>query len=74
MAQAIPKSEWLDAEDNASREAYFDFLVECWLWQHPFSLHASVADDLPGAALSATSHHALLDFGWYQEPRSTASH
>jgi hypothetical protein len=84
MAEAIPKRDWLEVEEDLCRMAYLEFLVEHWLWDRPLSVPQST-EDLPRVDLEvplgernfanrAMAIQALQDFGWFQEPRSSASH
>ena len=77
MAQAIPKRDWLEVEEDLARTAYLEFLVEHWLWELPPSFAASadrstgIDEDLPPRQRAIQS---LQTFGWFQEPESTVSH
>lgn len=73
MAEAIPKRDWLEAEEDLARSAYLEFLVGEWLWELPPSVSQM---DPPDAELPARRRaiQSLQDFGWFQEPASTVSH
>ncbi len=51
MAQAVPKRDWLEAEENLARTAYLEFLVEHWLWELPASFAATKQLERPFAEL-----------------------
>jgi len=76
MAQAIPKRDWLDVEEDLARSAYLEFLVGQWLWELPPSLAPTELPERPGAELPSRQRaiQSLQNFGWFQEPASTVSH
>ena len=77
MAQAIPKRDWLEVEEDLVRTVYLEFLAEQWLWELPPSLAAS-ADELDRLEADLPSRQraiqSLQDFSWFQEKASTLSH
>ena len=76
MARAIPKRDWLEAEEDLARTAYLEFLVEHWLWDVPAPFAAPKQPERPGAEFPSRQQalQSLQDFGWFQEPPSTVSH
>lgn len=82
MAQAIPKREWLEVEEDLCRTAFLEFLVDRCLWELPLSAGSdeSVGLDRPSGSSRRDPVHlvmaiqALQNFGWFQEPGSSASH
>lgn len=85
MARAIPKREWLEVEEDLCRTAFLEFLVDQCLWELPLSAGSdesagSVSLARPSGSSRRDPVHlviaiqALQDFGWFQEPGSSASH
>ncbi len=74
MAEAIPRKDWLEAEEIALRTTYMEYLVERWLWQAPFALLQDSSARSPGLRVSTPSPRALQHYGWILEPTSQASH
>ena len=73
MAEAISRSEWLEAEESVSRDIYWQFLMKSWLWQAPFAVPPRPAE-LGAAGREAPSQEALQDNGWVMVPESQISH
>ncbi len=73
MADAIPRSEWLEAEELASRDTYWQYLIKLWLWQAPFAV-PPLPVELDAAGREAPSQEALQDNGWVMVPESQISH
>ena len=80
MAQAIPKREWLQVEEDLCRTAFLEFLMEQLLWEQPLPeghLAPWARISQPGqgeVAQRVMAVQALQDFGWFDEPDSSASH
>ncbi len=80
MARAIHKLEWLQVEEDLCRTALLEYLMEHWLWERPLSggyVSPLARFSEPGQgdiAQRLMAVHALQDFGWFEEPESSASH
>ena len=73
MAEAIPRSEWLEVEESVSCDTYWQYLMNTWLWQAPFAVPPRPVElDVPGRG--APSLEALQDNGWVMVPESQISH
>lgn len=73
MARAIPPNDWLTAEENEMRCAYWQYLVKHWLWQAPFAVvHETV--EVKEKVWDAPSPETLQDFGYVMVPESQGSH
>ncbi len=64
MAEAIPRSDWTEAEEYRERLFYWEFLVNTWLLSSPGVLKESPGPDADGAPRTP----ALSDYGWLLEP------
>jgi hypothetical protein len=82
-AQAIPRRDWLEVEEDLCRTAFMEFLVERWLWEVPLSTgveESAEGSPSPGGSPRKDRAHrvmaiqALHDFSWFREPDSSASH
>ena len=73
MAEAIPRPEWLEAEESVSRNTYWQYLMELWLWRAPFAVPPREAE-LAAAGREVPSMEALQDNGWVMVPESQISH
>ncbi|MFQ5790210.1 MAG: hypothetical protein ACE5JI_06990 [Acidobacteriota bacterium] len=73
MAEAIPRSNWLEHEQALRRHAYWEFLIQRWLWRGPFTV-LKQPQELEGKSWHVPSPQALQDFGWLKEPESQVSH
>ena len=71
MAEAIPRSEWLEAEESVSRDIYWQYLMDQYLWQAPFAVPQRPIEP---AGREAPSIEALQDNGWVMVPESQISH
>ncbi len=80
MARAIPRHEWLEVEEDICRTALIEFFMEHWLWEQPLSggpvsPWALFSEPSQGdMAQRVMAVQALQEFGWFQEPDSSASH
>jgi hypothetical protein len=73
MAQAIPPTEWLNAEESMRNDFYWQYLVETWLWQARSAIPPRPAE-LRETGREVPSVEALQDFGYVMVPESTVSH
>lgn len=80
MARAIPKREWLAVEEDLCHTALLEYLMEHWLWVRPLPggypspLDRAGEPGLNHIAQRAMAAQALQEFGWLEEPDSSASH
>ena len=73
MAQAIEEKDWSEVEETGRRNAYWEYLVQRWLYQAPFAVMPQPAE-MSGEGRKAPSPEALQDFGWVMVPESQISH
>jgi len=70
MAQAIPKREWLQVEEDLCRTARLEYLMEHWLWVQPMPGGYPSPPDQPAQdqlVQRAMAVHALEEFAWLEE-------
>ena len=73
MAEAIPRSEWLEAEESVSRDIYWQYLMDQYLWQAPFAVPPRPIQHA-ASGRGAPSVEDLQDNGWVMVPESQISH
>lgn len=73
MAQVIPLTDRLNAEESMRRQFYWQYLIEKWLWQAPSAIPPRPAE-LKETGREVPSVEALQDFGYIMVPESTVSH
>jgi len=66
VAEAIPRTEWSEAEEYGQRLAYWEYLVNSWLVPGP-AIFKEPSDEPPLGEPRAPSLH---DYGWLLEPDS----
>jgi hypothetical protein len=70
MAQAIPKREWLQVEEDLCRTALLEYLMEHWEQPMPggyASPRAQFVQPGQNQAQRAMAVQALEEFGWLEE-------
>jgi hypothetical protein len=72
MAQAIPPTDWLNAEESMRRDFYWQYVIEKWLWQAPSAIPPR--PELRFTGRDVPTVEALQDFGYIMVPESTVSH